>query len=49
MAVAAGVKACNLDYKTKFYTVAELVLKLMKPVKMERWKGSCGIFAVLTC
>lgn len=28
MAVAAGVKACNLGYKTKFYTVTELVLKL---------------------
>lgn len=28
MAVAAGVKACMLGYKTKFYTVTELVLKL---------------------
>ena len=28
MAIAAGVKACNLGYKTKFYTVTELVLKL---------------------
>ena len=25
MAIAAGVKACNLGYKTKFYTVTELV------------------------
>ena len=24
MAIAAGVKACNLGYKTKFYTVTEL-------------------------
>ena len=28
MAIAAGIKACNLGYKTKFYTVTELVLKL---------------------
>nr|WP_243135277.1 MULTISPECIES: ATP-binding protein [Blautia] len=28
MAIAAGVKASNLGYKTKFYTVTELVLKL---------------------
>lgn len=28
MAVAAGVKACMLGYKTKFYTVTGLVLKL---------------------
>lgn len=28
MAVAAGVKACMRGYKTKFYTVTELVLKL---------------------
>ena len=29
MAIAAGVKACNLGYKTKFYTVTELVLKYL--------------------
>lgn len=28
MAVAAGIKACMRGYKTKFYTVTELVLKL---------------------
>lgn len=28
MAIAAGVKACAMGYKTKFYTVTELVLKL---------------------
>lgn len=28
MTVAAGVGACNMGYKTKFYTVTELVLKL---------------------
>lgn len=28
MAVAAGVKACSMGFKTKFYTVTELVLKL---------------------
>lgn len=28
MAIAAGIVACNLDYKTKFFTVTELVLKL---------------------
>ena len=28
MAIAAGMKACQLGYKTKFYTVTELVLKL---------------------
>lgn len=28
MAIAAGIAACNLDYKTKFFTVTELVLKL---------------------
>ncbi|MCL1981650.1 MAG: IS21-like element helper ATPase IstB [Clostridiales bacterium] len=28
MAIAAGVKACSMGYKTKFYTVTELVLKL---------------------
>lgn len=28
MAVAAGIKACNMGLKTKFYTVTELVLKL---------------------
>lgn len=33
MAVAAGVKACNLGYKTKFYTVTELVLKLAEAHK----------------
>ena len=33
MSVAAGVKACNLGYKTKFYTVTELVLKLAKSRK----------------
>ncbi|MBR4862067.1 MAG: IS21-like element helper ATPase IstB [Firmicutes bacterium] len=33
MAIAAGVKACNLGYKTKFYTVTELVLKLSEARK----------------
>lgn len=33
MAIAAGVKACNLGYKTKFYTVTELVLKLAEARK----------------
>lgn len=33
MAIAAGVKACSLGYKTKFYTVTELVLKLAESRK----------------
>lgn len=33
MAIAAGVKVCNLGYKTKFYTVTELVLKLAEARK----------------
>lgn len=33
MAIAAGVKACNLGYKTKSYTVTELVLKLAEARK----------------
>ena len=33
MAIAVGVKACNLGYKTKFYTVTELVLKLAEARK----------------
>ena len=33
MATAAGVKACQLGYKTKFYTVTELVLKLAEARK----------------
>ena len=33
MAIVAGVKACNLSYKTKFYTVTELVLKLAETRK----------------
>lgn len=33
MAIAAGVKACQLGYKTKFCTVAELVLKLAEARK----------------
>lgn len=33
MAIAAGVKACNLGYKTKFYTVTGLVLKLAETRK----------------
>lgn len=33
MAIAAGVKACNMGYKTKFYTVTELVLKLAEARK----------------
>ena len=33
MAIAAGIKACNLGYKTKFYTVTELVLKLAESRK----------------
>lgn len=44
MAVAAGVKACNLVYKTKFYTVIELVLKPAKAHKKTgHWRGSCVI------
>jgi len=34
MAIAAGITACNQGYKTKFYTVTELVLKLG-----EAWKN----------
>lgn len=33
LAIAACVKACNLGYKTKFYTVTELVLKLAEARK----------------
>lgn len=33
MAIAAGVKACQLGHKTKFYTVTELVLKLSEARK----------------
>lgn len=33
MAVATGVTACNMGYKTKFYTVTELVLKLAEARK----------------
>lgn len=33
MAVAAGISACNMGYKTKFYTVTELVLKLAEARK----------------
>ena len=33
MAIAIGVKACNLEYQTKFYTVTELVLKLAEARK----------------
>lgn len=33
MAIAAGVKACNLGYKTRFYTVTGLVLKLAETRK----------------
>jgi len=33
MAIAAGVKACAMGYKTKFYTVTELVLKLAEARK----------------
>lgn len=33
MAIAFGVNACNLGYKTKFYTVTELVLKLAETRK----------------
>lgn len=33
MAIAAGVKACHQGYKTKFYTVTELVLKLAEARK----------------
>ena len=50
MAIAAGVKACNLGYKTKFYTVTELVLKLAETrEKTGRWSAFCGISAALTC
>ena len=33
MEIVDGVKACNLGYKTKFYTVTELVLKLAESRK----------------
>ncbi len=33
MAIATGVKACQLGHKTKFYTVTELVLKLSEARK----------------
>ena len=33
MAIAAGVKACMLGYRTKFHTVTELVLKLSEARK----------------
>lgn len=33
MSIAAGVKACNMGYRTKFYTVTELVLKLAEARK----------------
>lgn len=33
MAIAAGVKACMMGYKTRFYTVTELVLKLAEARK----------------
>lgn len=33
MAIAAGIKACSMGYKTKFYTVTELVLKLAEARK----------------
>jgi len=33
MAIAAGVKACSMGYRTKFYTVTELVLKLAEARK----------------
>ena len=48
LAIAAGVKACSLGYKTKFYTVTELVLKLAEARKTGRWNGSCGTCAALT-
>ena len=33
LATAAGIKACELGYKTKFYTVTQLVLKLAEARK----------------
>jgi DNA replication protein DnaC len=33
MAIAAGIKACFMGYKTKFYTVTQLVLKLAESRK----------------
>ncbi len=42
MAIAAGVKACNLGYKTKFYTVTELVLKLAESRKRDSGKAAPG-------
>ena len=33
LAIAAGIKACEQGYKTKFYTVTELVLKLAEARK----------------
>ena len=42
MAIAAGVQACMLGYKTRFYTVTELVLKLAEARKngtLERFRN----------
>lgn len=36
MAIVASIKACNLGYKTKFYTAKELVLKLAEARKNGR-------------
>ena len=49
MAIAAGVKACNLGYKTKFYTVTELVLKLAESRKNGTLERLLRISAALTC
>ena len=49
MAIAAGVKACNLGYKTKFYTVTELVLKLAESRKTGLLKSYSGIYAAWIC
>ena len=49
MAIAAGVKACNLGYKTKFYTVTELVLKLAEARKNGTLERLLRICAALIC
>lgn len=38
LATAAGLKACELGYKTKFYTVTQLVLKLAEARKSGTWE-----------
>ena len=41
MAIADGVKDCNLSYKTKFYTVTEQICKLEEPIKNDTLEILC--------